>query len=342
MTGIRGHSRSFAAKLMNWYAIEQRNLPWRLTQDPYRIWVSEIMLQQTRARAVIPYYRKFLERFPTIKELAEAPEAEVLLCWSGLGYYSRARNLQQAARQILEAGAFPDRYESIRQLPGVGAYTAAAVASIAFGLPHAVLDGNVMRVISRITNDPSDIGSPKTKARFQEIAQTVLDRKNPGRFNQAMMELGATICLPKAPRCLLCPISAFCQAHRSGTANQLPVKLRKPVPERIQATLVIVEREGEILLWRRKTDSARLAGFWELPAPGQLPGLKDLKILGEFRHCITNHNYTFRVASAIISRIPTGLNWIRKEQLHQIPLSTTTRKALRLAGDSFVKFFQDG
>src|SRR6266516_234894 len=186
--------REFRKALLSWYAGAKRVLPWRETRDPYRIWISEVMLQQTRVAAVIPYYERFLARFPDLATLAAAPEQELLAAWGGLGYYSRARNLQRAAQQM--RGRFPSDYESIRALVGVGDYTAAAVASIAFGLPYAVVDGNVLRVLSRVTNDASDIGSLKTKKRMQALADTLLAQSDPGLYNQALMELGATVCLP--------------------------------------------------------------------------------------------------------------------------------------------------
>src|SRR5579872_3965323 len=199
--GMGADARLIRRRLVNWYLRNRRDLPWRRTSDPYRIWVSEVMLQQTRAQAVIPYYEKFLARFPDAASLAAADEAEVLALWSGLGYYSRARNLQRAARRISAAGVFPRDYDSIRALDGVGDYTAAAVASIAFGLPHAVLDGNVMRVLARLDNDAADISAASTRARLRARAQELLDGRRPGIFNQALMELGATICVPKTPQC---------------------------------------------------------------------------------------------------------------------------------------------
>src|SRR5262245_17687754 len=174
------HRLTFAARLLEWYRVGHRDLPWRATTDPYRIWISEIMLQQTRAQAVIPYYERFLTRFPTAEALPEAPEQDVLTAWAGLGYYSRARNLRRAALEIVKAGGFPRDYDHIRALPGIGDYTAAAVASIAFGSPHAVLDGNVLRVIARIVNDAADIASARTRERFRAIAQGWLDLRDPG------------------------------------------------------------------------------------------------------------------------------------------------------------------
>jgi A/G-specific adenine glycosylase len=324
-----GSSPAIARKLLDWYDASHRDLPWRRTRDPYCIWVSEIMLQQTRAQAVIPYYEKFLERFPTVTALAQAVEQDVLACWSGLGYYSRARNLQKAARLI--DGALPRDYPAIRQLPGIGDYTAAAIASIAFGLPYAVLDGNVIRVIARVTNDASDTGAPRTRARLQQTAQQWLDPQRPGLFNQALMELGATICLPRAPRCLLCPLVSCCEAHAQGRETQLPIKLRKAAPEKIDATLIVAERRGRVLLWQRTADSRRLAGFWELPAPEQLPELEVSHEVGSFRHTITNHYYRFTVCTGRVVRAPRPLRWIPIEDLGGLALSTTSRKALRLA-----------
>jgi A/G-specific adenine glycosylase len=320
------------SRLLRWYTGHARDLPWRRTRDPYRIWVSEIMLQQTRAQAVIPYYERFLERFPTVAALAAASESAVLACWSGLGYYSRARHMREAARQIVDAGGFPEDYESLRALPGVGDYTAAAIASIAFGLPRAVLDGNVLRVISRLRNDPSDIGSPQTKSRFREYAQELLDAKDPGRFNQALMELGATVCLPKSPQCPHCPLATRCRARLEGNPAALPVRPRRTEPVRVNAALALVERRGRVLLWQRPS-SGRMAGFWELPSLGQLPNLKPGRTLGSFRHSITHHRYLFHVLCGSIARVPAGFRWFSVKECHTIPLSTTARKALLLARD---------
>jgi A/G-specific adenine glycosylase len=325
-------SGSFAARLLRWYDAKRRDLPWRRTQDPYQIWVSEIMLQQTRAQAVIPYYETFLDRFPTAAVLARASEEEVLACWSGLGYYSRARNLHKAARSM--DGAFPREYSAIRQLPGVGDYTAAAIASIAFGLPHAAVDGNVMRVIARVTNDAADTGSANTRTRFQQIARQWLDTRRPGAFNQAVMELGATVCLPRTPQCPLCPVVSLCEGRLRGRESQLPVKLRRKAPESIDAVLVIAERRGRILFWQRAADARRMAGFWELPTPKQLPELQSARVLGSFRHTITHHHYAFTVWAASVTSVPQPLRWLAKTSLYRIALSTTSKKALHLAGIS--------
>jgi len=304
-------------------------LPWRGTNDPYRILVSEIMLQQTRAQTVIPYYERFLQRFPDVKTLAEAREAELLTYWSGLGYYSRARNLQKAARAIVAARRFPRDYDGIRQLPGVGPYTAAAVASIAFNSPHAVVDGNVLRVIARLSDDGADIASPKTRARFQQIADAWLDHRDPGQFNQAMMELGATVCLPRTPRCPLCPVAQSCEARKAGREHELPVKKGKAVPHHIPIQVAIIEKNGAVLLRQRPPATSLMAGFWELPAPDDLPSWRLHETLGSFRHTITQHHYTVTVLSGTVTRLPPGFRW-RKNGLDRIPLTTVARKALRL------------
>ena len=319
--------------LLAWYARGHRDLPWRNTRDPYPIWVSEIMLQQTRAQAVIPYYRRFLERFPTVAALAAAAEDDVLALWSGLGYYSRARNLRLAAQHIAAAGGFPRDYAAIRALPGIGDYTAAAVGSIAFDLPFAVLDGNVLRVVARVENDAGDISAGRTRERFREIAQQWLDPREPGHFNQALMELGATVCLPRNPLCLVCPLAACCRARQEGTAAQLPVKLRKTDPVRLSGTLLVVRNRGRILLRQRDAAASRMAGFWDLPAPEDLPAAKLGARIGEIRHTITHHHYTLEVRSATAS-LPDrdGFRWFKIAQLAEIPFSTTARKALHLAG----------
>lgn len=254
--------RGVRAALGDWYRACKRDLPWRRTRDPYRVWISEIMLQQTRVSAAIPYYERFLSRFPDVHVLAAASDDDLLQAWAGLGYYSRARNLRAAAQNVAAAGAFPDTYDSIIALPGIGPYTAAAIASICFGLPHAVLDGNVMRVLARLTQEEGDIQSSATRARLQQSAQTFLDVKSPADHNQAMMELGAVICIPKEPKCKFCPISNHCISRSSGLASQLPVKVKRAEIRRVRRTLLVAIRNGNILLWQREQDAAMLGGFY--------------------------------------------------------------------------------
>jgi A/G-specific adenine glycosylase len=320
----------FRKQLLSWFAAYRRDLPWRRTDDPYKIWISEVMLQQTRVSAVIPFYERFLARFPTIEALANAQEGDLLANWSGLGYYYRARNLQKAAQQICGAGAFPRTYAEILDLPGVGSYTAAAVTSIAFDQPHAVLDGNVYRVLSRLLDDGTNIAFPKASKHFGALADDMLDRAHPGNWNEAMMELGATICLPKNPRCLLCPAAGFCRARANGRQQQLPVKIKTQLVSKHVRVLFWIERNGSLLLWQRPADSRLMPGFWELPEATQLPRAEPGRPLGSFRHGITTHNYTFDVVEAAVPEDLDVCEWIAEADLQILPLSTVVNKARRV------------
>ncbi len=327
-TGAR--IRQFRSSLLTWFDRARRDLPWRRSNDPYRVWVSEIMLQQTRVTAAIPYYERFLERFPSVEALAEAPEADLLAHWAGLGYYHRARNMQHAARDIREAGAFPNTFEAILELPGVGSYTAAAIASISFGLPHAVLDGNVFRVLSRVANDSTDITSSAGRRVFSALAGAMLDRERPGDFNQAMMELGATVCLPKNPHCLVCPVSTICRAHAAGTEGSLPAKKKPQKSVYEERTLYWITRESAVLLWQRPADAKLMPAFWELPEAEQLPQAGSGVEKGSFRHGITFHNYWFRVIAVPVPLRLGICQWVDTSQLAKLPLSTVARKAMKV------------
>ncbi|MBY0504920.1 MAG: A/G-specific adenine glycosylase [Bryobacteraceae bacterium] len=318
----------FSQALIQWYEQAKRDLPWRHTADPYRILVSEVMLQQTRATTVIPYYERFLASYPTAAALAAAPESELLAMWSGLGYYSRARNLQLAAREA--ATGFPRDYDGLRALPGVGDYTAAAVASIAFGLPYAVLDGNVVRTMARVTNDAGDVRSPAVRRRLQAAATERLDAAQPGLFNQAMMELGATLCTPRKPQCLLCPVAAMCAGRKAGRQDQLPVKLGKAAAIEEHRTLYLVRRGAKYLFWRRPAESRRLAGFHELPEGSQLPQAERGELLGEVKHAIVNHRYTIQIFAAKLAAAPEGFVWLDPAEALTQPISTIAKKALGL------------
>jgi A/G-specific adenine glycosylase len=306
--------------LLGWFRASARQLPWRGVDDPYLVWISEVMLQQTRVTAVIPYFERFIARFPTIRALAEAPEEDLLKAWAGLGYYSRARNLQKAA--ISMGGEFPRTYEAIRALPGVGDYTAAAVGSIAFGLPYAAVDGNVVRVIARLTEGIGDVRAE---------AQARLDRTRPGEFNEAMMELGATVCLPRNPQCLLCPVACFCAARASGRQHEFPAKRERKMV-RADRSILIIRRQGSLLFWRRPDTDRKLAGFWELPEKEHLPLARVGKNLGEFRHSITNVNNFFTIYEAQIAAKPTGYAWLPIDKPVEYLFSTTVRKALQIIG----------
>jgi A/G-specific adenine glycosylase len=258
--------------LLSWYDTHRRDLPWRAgpgeVADPYRVWLSEVMLQQTRVEAVKPYYARWLERFPTLESLAGAPLDEVLKAWEGLGYYSRARNLHRAVREVAEryGGRVPDDPAGFRALPGVGRYTAGAVMSIAFGREEPLVDGNVRRVFARWTDDPA----PR-EAELWAMAEALVPGERPGDLNQAIMELGATVCTPRAPRCDVCPVRTFCAALAAGTQEERPLPRKaKPLPQEHEA-VAVVERDGRLLLARRPTD-ARLGGLWEFPSIPLAPG----------------------------------------------------------------------
>ena len=261
------HRAAFRSPLLDWFERVRRPMPWRETDDPYRIWISEVMLQQTRVDQARPYYERFTAAFPTVGALAAADLDDVLRLWEGLGYYSRARNLHRAAQRIVEAfdGRVPDTEEEIRTLPGVGPYTAAAVLSIAYGRPLAVLDGTVIRVLTRVFAVEDDVTSSRTRRRLQALADALLPPDRPAAFNEAMMELGATVCTPSAPACPTCPLNDVCAAHAAGEQDRFPVsKKKKPVPHHDIAVGVIADEAGRVLIAQRPED-AMLGGLWEFP-----------------------------------------------------------------------------
>jgi len=255
-----------STRLLPWYAAHKRDLPWRKTHDPYRIWVAEIMLQQTQVETVIPYYRRWLRRFPTVARLAAAPLDEVLAHWEGLGYYARARNLHRAAKLLVDSsgGQLPQTLEGLRALPGIGVYTAAAIGSIAFGLDAAALDGNLKRVLARIFDVQQDVTSPQGERSLRALAESLVPPGRAGDYNQALMDLGATICTPRAPRCDACPVQTLCEAYRLGVQLERPVPRRRaPVPRR-QAVAAVIRKNGRILLVRRPSEKL-LGGLWSFP-----------------------------------------------------------------------------
>ena len=259
--------RQLPIPLLTWYRENARPLPWRSDPTPYHVWVSEIMLQQTRVAAVLDYYRRFLEAAPDTASLAALPEERLMKLWQGLGYYSRARNLQKAAGQIMSAhgGVFPNTYEDIRALAGVGDYTAGAVASIAFGLPVPAVDGNVLRVAARITGDSGDITAPAMKKKVTAALGSVIPLDAPGDFNQSLMELGATVCLPNgAPLCGKCPAAHLCRAFREGRTGELPVKAAKRA-RRVEDRMVYLLFHENCVALRRRPSRGLLAGLWEYP-----------------------------------------------------------------------------
>ena len=252
--------------LLPWYKQNARELPWRQDTKPYHIWLSEIMLQQTRVEAVRSYYLRFLEQLPSIHALAEAPESQLFKLWEGLGYYNRARNLQKAARVIETqyGGQFPKQYEDIRALPGIGPYTAGAIASICFNRPYAAVDGNVLRIITRMTENDAPIDSMQTKSEIAAQLEKIYPKTDCGQFTQALMELGATVCTPKSPKCAECPANNFCCAYAGGTMLQYPVKQPKK-DKRLEEHTVFLLQCGDSYALTKRTESGLLCGLWQLP-----------------------------------------------------------------------------
>lgn len=260
----------FAAELLPWYRRSKRDLPWRKNRNPYYIWISEVMLQQTRVETVIPYFHNFIDKFPTLEALAGAPEEEVLKAWEGLGYYSRARNLQAGAREVIDrfGGKVPDSKEEISTLKGVGPYTAGAILSIAYNRPEPAVDGNVMRVLSRYFLMEEDIAKASTRVKLEKLALELIPEGAAGDFNQALMEFGATVCTPRSPHCLTCPVMEGCRARLEGREAELPLKTKAKPPRLEPRAVAVIEgtgpREGMLLI-RRRPQQGLLAGMWELP-----------------------------------------------------------------------------
>jgi A/G-specific adenine glycosylase len=365
---LRGRElTSFRNELLQWFRQFQRDLPWRRTKDPYRIWISEIMLQQTRVAAVIPYYERFLERFPDIRSLAEAPLEEVLRLWSGLGYYSRARNLQKAAQRVvaLHGGQLPQSEDAVHALAGVGSYTGAAIRSIAFGAQAAVLDGNVARVLARLGAIGGDLRESKRWRSLQMTAGELLDPGAPGNWNQAMMELGATVCTPRAPRCLLCPVAKFCSAKRLGSAESFPEKRKKRDAVRIVlAAAVLQDSRGRTLLLPPPTRPdgkpdagdvpTLVSGMWHFPTVAAekdavtelrsfLAGLFQAREgeldmgrfepLGKLKHAVTYRNITVLPFRLRLQKLPRvrGVKVILLRDCTALAISNLTRKIARVA-----------
>lgn len=257
----------FQENLLHWYEENKRDLPWRKDQDPYKIWVSEVMLQQTRVDTVIPYFNRFITDYPTVHDLAVADEQEVLKAWEGLGYYSRARNLQHAVREVVASydGIVPETPKELGSLKGIGPYTRGAILSIAFDQPEPAVDGNVMRVLSRILKIEDNISEHKVRRQFEELVREVIPERDPASFNQGMMELGALICIPKAPKCLECPIQKQCRAHAAGVEKQLPIKAKAKKQTVIHyVALLIKNDQGEYIIEQRPSKGL-LANLWQFP-----------------------------------------------------------------------------
>jgi A/G-specific adenine glycosylase len=349
--------------LLAWFDRNKRTLPWRFASgptdppaDPYAVWVSEIMLQQTRVETAIPYFVRFLKRFPDLASLAAAEEAEVLALWSGLGYYRRCRALLATAREVVAAGgSLPTTARELERLPGIGPYTAAAIASIAFAEAVPVLDGNVERVLSRYAALPPEARKSSDRAALLALAADFLDRRRPGDSNQALMELGATVCTPRAPRCADCPLAPSCRALALGRPESFPAPAKHPAAEKVQQLVAFVEADDRLLLFRRSSEAGQLASMWEFPAielGGANPPEVEFAVrfggswrlaerLLELRHAITTRSYAIEVRRAEFAAAADTLaeraaesGWWRRSELAGLALTGVAKKLLaRTAGE---------
>jgi A/G-specific adenine glycosylase len=345
--------QAFRKALIGWYLANKRDLPWRHTNDPYRIWVSEVMLQQTQVATVVPYYHRFLQNFGELETLARADSQDVLKNWEGLGYYARARNLHRAAGLVLKehGGVVPNRWAEFRKLPGVGDYIAAAVLSMAFEQPFPVVDGNVKRVLARLLMVKDPVNKTTTAQKFRVIADELLDRKKPGTFNQAMMELGAIVCRPRQPLCGSCPVQNKCRANQSGTVLDYPVKLKKQPPPLYRIAVGVIFKNGRVLITRRKP-SGLLGGLWEFPGgkiqKGESPDaacIREIKEevnltievdshLSRVKHAYTHFKIVMDVfcCSYVSGRValsgPVDHRWIKLSTIKKYPLPKANHKFL--------------
>jgi A/G-specific adenine glycosylase len=345
----------FAAALLDWYAQHARDLPWRRTQDPYAVWVSEIMLQQTRVETVIPYFARWMVRFPNLESLARASQQEVLSLWEGLGYYSRARNLHRAAQVVLDesGGQLPSTVEGLSRLPGIGRYTAGAIASIAFGQDAPALDGNIRRILARVFNISQPARSPEGERILWELAAQHLPEGRAGDYNQAMMDLASQVCLPRGPHCEACPLNRMCQANALGIQEQRPVGLEKPAVPHWIVTAAVIRRDHQVLIAQRPAEGL-LGGLWEFPGgklqPGEdLPACLQREIreelgaeievhgqLGIYRHAYTHFRVTLHAFLCSLQAgseprpiHPSGLQWVTLSELGDFPMGKIDRQIAR-------------
>ena len=351
---------NFQQALLMWYQVHQRKLPFRESGDPYHIWISEIMLQQTQMDTVLPYYERFMKAFPTVFDLAKATQEQVMRLWAGLGYYSRARNLHKCAKVLVDEfqGRFPEDYAQALKLPGIGPYTAGAVLSIGYNKKIPAVDGNVLRVYSRLFNSHADIGEVKNKKAIENKIRQLIP-ENARDFNQAMMELGALICLPKNPKCEICPINNSCQAKQLSIQNELPIKSKKPINKKIPIAVGIIRRSDQILI--TKTDTPLLKGLWAFPTAqgidqddaksNLLSALKDIPInirkIGDSNNVFTHITWQMSVYEI---QYPEALqesstqpydsgnrmsttkekHWVAKDELPDYPMATAFKKLIQL------------
>ncbi|WP_153464566.1 MULTISPECIES: A/G-specific adenine glycosylase [Sediminibacillus] len=342
----------FQADLIDWFYQEQRQLPWRENKDPYKVWVSEIMLQQTKVDTVIPYFRRFMEKFPTLDDLAEADEQEVLKAWEGLGYYSRARNLQNAVKEVAATynSKVPADAKQLGALKGVGPYTKGAILSIAYDQPEPAVDGNVMRVLSRVLLIDEDIAKPKTRKTFESAVKAVISHEDPSAFNQGLMELGALVCTPTTPSCMLCPVQSHCRAFAEGVQQDLPVKTKAKKQKQVGYFAFLVKDEQGNYLIEQRPDTGLLASLWQFPmAPlaetdedhaahwfSQVYGV-DIKIGGQIdriKHVFSHLVWDVQVMEATVTggSLKNGSSrFVAKEALEQYPFPVSHQKMLKHA-----------
>ncbi len=329
-------------RLLTWYAKEKRDLPWRKSRNPYHIWVSEIMLQQTRVEAVKPYYRRFLEELPTIEDLANADEDILMKLWEGLGYYSRVRNLQSAAKQIVAdyGGELPADHDELLKLKGIGSYTAGAIASIAFGLPQVAVDGNVLRVCARFYGDARDIALPQTKKEVEREWIEVLPKKSASAFNQAIMEIGAMVCIPNgSPKCEICPLALECVARIQGKQYLYPVKSPKPERRLEELSVFFIVHEGKIAVHKR-TEKGLLSGLWQLPnAPKEVAPVValqnwgimegDITTMKGYHHLFTHIKWQMDVYYVVAKEVvESDFTWLTQEAMEaEFALPSAFKKA---------------
>lgn len=336
------YKEQFRKNLVEWFHREKRDLPWRRTTDPYKIWVSEVMLQQTRVETVIPYYERFIEKYPTMDHLAYAEEEELLKMWEGLGYYSRARNLQAGVKEVVEKynGVVPDNRHDITKLKGVGPYTAGAILSIAYNKPEHAVDGNVMRVLSRVLHITEDISLPKTRKIFEEAVEQLIDDKDPSAFNQGLMDLGAQICTPTSPKCLLCPVRDFCIGFHEGVANQLPIKKKKIKNKIEKYNIYIAYNENGKYLMEKRSKEGLLANMWQFPMVNLEEDFEELysaqiktieKSIYQLKHVFSHITWEMDchlVEINLKGNLPTNCEWFSLDEIYEIPMPVPMLKIL--------------
>lgn len=352
--------RQFRRRLLAWFGRHARDFPWRRDCDAYKVWVSEVMLQQTQAATVVPYFERFTRRFPNVRSLAEAREEDVLKLWEGLGYYRRARRLHATARRIVErhGGELPRELEALRSLPGIGRYTAGAIASIAFDQPSPIVEANTQRLFARLLALRGDVRTADSQQRLWRFAEDVLPRRGAGRFNQALMELGALVCTPRAPRCPECPVASLCAARRAGIEDKVPAQARRPKFEDVSAVAVVIRHRGKVLVLKRQA-AERWAGLWDFPRvelPADAAGNARAALLrrgtlvqtglavrlgrtfATLKHGVTRFRITLECRFAACDSKPPRehgreLLWATPRDLAKLPLCSTGRKiATLLAG----------